>query len=118
MPAFVHRFSAQDAHHEHTVFSDKHPAQALLTAWVHPELVVEQFESALRDLREYVETCYSEKSANVLHYPPLSEQGRAALKLPLIVRFRPHTSRSLALESVRFLAKKIRERYLRKAEAV
>lgn len=119
MPSFVHRFSAQEAHHEHSVFHDKHPAQAVLTAWVHPELVTEQFESAMRDLREYAETCYSEKSSNVLHYPPLSEQGRAALRLPLIARFRPHTTRTMALDSVRFLGKKIRERYLRPAaEAV
>lgn len=97
------------------VFEEKHPAQAILTAWVHPDLVTEHFESAISKLRDYVETCYTEKSSSVLHYPPLSEQGRAALKMPLIARFRPHATRAAALESIRFLGKKIRERYLETA---
>ncbi len=115
MPPLVHRFLGHESYHEHTIHHEKRPAQILITAWVNSDVAPEEIDTALSRLRKYVETCYMETSGSVLHFPPLGEQGHAALKLPLIARLRPQTSRSLTLDSVRYLSKKIHDRYAQTA---
>jgi hypothetical protein len=107
----VCRFNNQDLFHEHSVYSEGRPNTIHLTVWVHPEARPTQLSIALRDLSEHVDAYYNENAASVFHFPPLSEQERRSVPLPLIARLRPGMTKALALACIRKARAQIRKRY-------